>query len=58
MGVLGGAAAFALISMRQERNLFAEGLNKVSAKAAQAAAPVVASVHDVVSRIRRLPRDV
>lgn len=53
MGVLGGAAAFALISMRQERNLFAEGLNKVSAKAAQAAAPVVASVTPPAAPMRK-----
>jgi len=44
MGALGAVAAFALISMRQERNLFAEGLSKVGAKAAEAAAPVVATV--------------
>ncbi|WP_426339686.1 DUF4124 domain-containing protein [Pseudoduganella sp. S-14] len=44
MGVLGAVAAFALISMRQERNLFAEGLNKVGAKAAEVAAPAVATV--------------
>ena len=31
MGALGAVAAFALISMRQERNLFAEGLSKVGA---------------------------
>ncbi|MTW10316.1 DUF4124 domain-containing protein [Pseudoduganella eburnea] len=44
MGVLGAAAAFALISMRHERNLFAEGLEKVGAKAAAVAAPVVSQV--------------
>ena len=41
MGLLGAAAAFALISMRNERNLFAEGLDKVGAKAAAVAAPVM-----------------
>ncbi len=40
MGLLGAAAVFALISMRSERNLFAEGLDKVGAKAAAVAAPV------------------
>ncbi len=44
MGVLGAVAVFALISMRQDRNLFAEGLNKVGAKAAEVAAPAVATV--------------
>ncbi|MCE3263116.1 MAG: hypothetical protein K0R43_2195 [Pseudoduganella sp.] len=39
MGVLGAAAAFALISMRQERNLFAVGLDKARAKAAEVTAP-------------------
>jgi len=43
MGLLGAAAAFALISLRNERNLFAEGLNKVGEKAAAVAAPVVSS---------------
>ena len=42
MGVLGAVAAFALISMRQERNLFAEGLDKVGATAAAVAAPAAA----------------
>lgn len=42
MGVLGAAAVFALISMRQERNLFAEGLDKAKATAADVAAPVAA----------------
>ncbi len=41
MGLLGAAAVFALISMRSERNLFAEGLDKVGAKAKEVAAPVV-----------------
>jgi hypothetical protein len=41
MGLLGAAAVFALISMRGERNLFAEGLDKVGAKAAAVAAPVM-----------------
>lgn len=40
MGVLGAVAAFALISMRNDRNLFAEGFNQAKAKAAQVAAPV------------------
>ncbi|WP_374583848.1 DUF4124 domain-containing protein [Pseudoduganella sp.] len=40
MGLLGAAAAFALISMRNERNLFAEGLDKAKAKAVEVAAPV------------------
>ncbi|WP_342117149.1 DUF4124 domain-containing protein [Pseudoduganella sp. OTU4001] len=40
MGMLGAAAVFALISMRQERNLFAEGLDKAKARAADVAAPV------------------
>ncbi|MGW8394448.1 DUF4124 domain-containing protein [Pseudoduganella sp. HUAS MS19] len=53
MGVLGGAAAFALISMRQERNLFAEGLNKVGAKAAQVAAPVVSTVTPPAAPMRK-----
>lgn len=43
MGVLGAAAVFALISMRQNRNLFAEGIDKVGAKAAAVAAPVVSA---------------
>ena len=43
MGLLGAAAVFALISMRNDRNLFAEGLNKVGQKAAAVAAPVVSS---------------
>lgn len=42
MGLLGAAAVFALISMRSERNLFAEGLDKAGAKAAALAAPVAA----------------
>ncbi len=42
MGVLGAAAVFALISMRQDRNLFAEGVDKARAKAAEVAAPVTA----------------
>ena len=42
MGLLGAAAAFALISMRQERNLFAEGLDKVGARAAAVAGPMAA----------------
>lgn len=42
MGVLGAVAAFALISMRHERNLFAEGLDKAKAKAAEVAAPAAA----------------
>lgn len=41
MGALGAVAAFALISMRNERNLFAEGFNKAKAKATEVAAPVV-----------------
>lgn len=41
IGVLAAAAVFALISMRQNRNLFAEGMEKVGAKAAAVAAPVV-----------------
>ena len=53
MGVLGGAAAFALISMRQERNLFAEGLNKVGAKAAEVAAPAVATVTPPAAPMRK-----
>jgi len=40
MGLLGAAAVFALISMRNDRNLFAEGLNKVGEKAAAVAAPL------------------
>ncbi|WP_051294108.1 hypothetical protein [Pseudoduganella violaceinigra] len=44
MGLLGAVAVFALISMRQERNLFSEGWNKVGAKAAAVAAPVMAEV--------------
>lgn len=40
MGALGAVAALALISMRNERNLFAEGFNKAKAKAVEAAAPV------------------
>lgn len=44
MGVLGAAAVFALISMRQNRNLFAEGMDKIGAKAAAVAAPVVSQV--------------
>jgi hypothetical protein len=44
MGLLGALAAFALISMRQDRNLFADGLSMVGAKAAEAAAPVIAPV--------------
>lgn len=44
MGVLGAAAVFALISMRQNRNLFAEGVDKVRAKAVAVAAPVVSQV--------------
>jgi hypothetical protein len=42
MGVLGAVAVFALISMRQDRNLFAEGLEKVGSKAAAVAAPAAA----------------
>jgi hypothetical protein len=42
MGLLGAAAVFALISMRQERNLFAEGLGKVGATAAAVAMPAAA----------------
>lgn len=42
MGLLGAAAVFALMSMRQQRNLFAEGLDKVGSKAAQVAAPAAA----------------
>lgn len=40
MAILGAVAAFALISMRNERNLFAEGFNKAKAKAGEVAAPV------------------
>jgi hypothetical protein len=40
MGLLGAAAVFALVSMRQERNLFALGMDKARAKAAEVAAPV------------------
>lgn len=53
MGVLGAAAAFALISMRQERNLFAEGLNKVGAKAAEVAAPAVAAATPPAAPMRK-----
>ena len=53
MGVLGGAAAFALISMRQDRNLFAEGLSKVGAKAAEVAAPAVATVTPPAAPMRK-----
>ena len=42
MGLLGAAAVFALISMRNERNLFAVGVHKVSEKAAAVAAPLAA----------------
>ncbi|XLZ69618.1 DUF4124 domain-containing protein [Massilia sp. SR12] len=40
MAALGAVVAFALISMRNDRNLFAEGLNKAKTKAAEVAAPV------------------
>lgn len=53
MGVLGAVAAFALISMRQERNLFAEGLNKVGAKAAEVAAPAVATMTPAAAPMRK-----
>ncbi|KQV53771.1 hypothetical protein [Duganella sp. Root336D2] len=53
MGVLGGAAAFALISMRQDRNLFAEALNKAGAKAAAVAAPAVATVTPPAAPMRK-----
>ncbi|KQZ42466.1 hypothetical protein [Duganella sp. Root1480D1] len=53
MGALGAVAVFALISMRQDRNLFAEGLNKVGAKAAEAAAPVVATVTPPAAPMRK-----
>jgi len=53
MGVLGAVAAFALISMRQDRNLFAEGLHKVGAKAAEVAAPAVATVTPPAAPMRK-----
>jgi len=53
MGALGAVAAFALISMRQERNLFAEGLSKVGAKAAEVAAPVVTTVTPPAAPMRK-----
>ena len=53
MGLLGAAAVFALISMRQERNLFAEGWDKVGATAAAVAMPAAAPTGSSMRRFWR-----
>ena len=42
MAILAGVVMFGMMSMRQEKNLFAEGMDKVGAKAAAAVQPVAA----------------